>query len=220
MKNALANLRAATITFLPLLILIAGEGAASGASPDENADRLRYRIVASKSRFIVRAFAGGVFSAFAHDHTIAVRDFDGEARFTAADPKRASLRITIRAGSLAVTDNISEADRNEIESTMREQVLEVSKYPDIIFGSTTVSATKSPEGTDQVNIAGDLSLHGVTRKHRITATLDFDGDALRAKGEFSLLQTDYNITPVSIALGTIRVKDEIEISFDIVAIKE
>ena len=220
MKNALGNLRAATITVLSLLILIAGGRAASGASQEENAGRLRYRIVDSKSRFIVKAFAGGVFSAFAHDHTIAVRDFGGEARFTEGDPKSASLRITIKAASLAVIDKISEADRKEIESTMREQVLEVSKYPDIIFGSTSVSPTKGTDGSYQIDIAGDLSLHGVTRKHRITATVDFAGDALRAKGEFSLLQTDYNITPVSIALGTIRVKDELKISFDIVAIKE
>src|SRR5262249_58414810 len=33
----------------------------------------RYKIDASQSRFIVRAFAGGFLSALAHHHTIAIR---------------------------------------------------------------------------------------------------------------------------------------------------
>jgi polyisoprenoid-binding protein YceI len=219
-----AHLRAATFTLLsPLILLTAlltAGGPASAGSQEENGDRLRYRIDAPKSRFIVRAFAAGLFSAFAHDHTIAVRDFDGEARFTPDDSKSASLRITVKAASLAVIDNVSEGDRKEIESTMREQVLEVSKYPDIVFRSTSLSATQSTDGSYKINMAGDLALHGVTRKHRITATADFDGQTLRAKGEFPLLQTDYAITPVSIALGTVRVKDELKISFEMVATKE
>jgi polyisoprenoid-binding protein YceI len=220
MKNRLPDSRAAIGSLLSLLLLCAGARPASGASQEENASRVRYRIDASKSRFIVRAFAGGIFSAFAHDHTIAVGEFDGEARFSPGDPKTASLRVTIRAGSLAVTDTISEADRKEIESTMREDVLEIRKYPEIIFSSTSVSGSKRPDGSYEVTLSGDLTLHGVTRNHRITATVGFDGDTLRAKGEFSLLQTDYKITPVSIGLGTIRVKDDLRLSFDMVAIKE
>src|SRR5262245_41865346 len=42
----------------------------------------RYKIEAGQSRFIVKAFAGGLLSAFAHDHTIAIRDFSGEVKFT------------------------------------------------------------------------------------------------------------------------------------------
>jgi polyisoprenoid-binding protein YceI len=220
MKNGLPDQRAAIVALVSLLFLFAGARPASGALQEENASRVRYRIDASKSRFLVRAFAGGVFSAFAHDHTIAVRAFDGQARFTPGDPKSASLRVTIKAGSLAVIDKISEEDRKEIESTMRENVLEISKYPEITFSSTSVSASKHPEGHYEVTISGDLTLHGVTRNRRITATVDFDGDTLRVKGEFSLLQTDYEITPVSIALGTIRVKDELRLLFDVIAIKQ
>src|SRR5215813_12397528 len=42
----------------------------------------RYRIDAGQSHFTVRAFAGGFLSALAHDHTISVRDFDGNTEFT------------------------------------------------------------------------------------------------------------------------------------------
>jgi hypothetical protein len=43
-----------------------------------------------------------------------------------------------------------------------------------------------------------------------------DGE-LRAKGEFPIRQTDYKIKPVSVAGGTLKVKNEVKCTFDIVA---
>ena len=82
-----------------------------------------YTIDPGISRFTVRAFASGMFSAFGHNPTLAVRDFEGEATFSpeAIDDSRLVLRI--KAGSLSVTDKISDKDRNELESTMNQDVL-------------------------------------------------------------------------------------------------
>ena len=46
------------------------------------------------------------------------------------------------------------------------------------------------------------------------------GDLMRASGEFSLRQSDYGILPVTVAAGALRVKDEVKLSFDIVARKQ
>jgi hypothetical protein len=43
---------------------------------------------------------------------------------------------------------------------------------------------------------------------------------LRANGEFPLLQSNFNIKPVTAVGGTIKLKDELKCSFDIVAHKE
>ncbi|MEK6409991.1 MAG: YceI family protein [Acidobacteriota bacterium] len=188
--------------------------AAIGLPPLEGA---RYRIDATQSRFIVRAFAGGLFSAFAHDHTIAIREIGGEADFTYGTVEPASLRITIKADSLAVTDKISASDKQKIEGTMRDEVLEVSKYPEITFKSNGVSATKTGEAQYQARISGDLTLHGVTRPLTISAQLEFGDKTLRAKGAFALKQSSFGIKPVSIAGGTIKVKDELKLTFEIVA---
>lgn len=177
----------------------------------------RYRIDAAQSRFIVRAFAGGLFSAFAHDHTIAIREIGGEAGFTYGTVEPASLRITIKADSLAVTDKISASDKQKIEATMRDEVLEVSKYPEITFKSSGVSATKTGEAQYQARISGDLTLHGVTRPLTMSAQLEFGDKTLRAKGAFALKQSSFGIKPVSIAGGTIKVKDELKFTFEIVA---
>jgi polyisoprenoid-binding protein YceI len=180
-------------------------------------DGARYRVDASQSRFVVKAFAGGLLSGFAHDHTISIRSFTGEAAFTYVTVSPASLQLTIKADSLAVTDKISDSDRTKIQTTMRNEVLEVDKYPEIILKSTNVVATRTGEGHYDAIISGDLTLHGVTRNVSIPAKLIFNADNLRARGEFSLRQTNYGIKPVSIAAGTIKVKDEVKFSFEIVA---
>jgi hypothetical protein len=42
-----------------------------------------------------------------------------------------------------------------------------------------------------------------------------NGTTLRAKGEFSLKQTDYRIKPVKVAGGALKVKNELMFRFDI-----
>lgn len=181
------------------------------------ADSARYRIDAAQSRFTVRAFAGGFLSAFAHDHTIAIRDFAGHADFTYGTVEPASLEMTIKAASLEITDKVSTSDRQKIEGTMRDEVLEIAKYPDISFKSTSVNASKTGEGQYQARIAGELTLHGVTRPVTMTTQLEFGDKTLRAKGGFAIKQSNFSIKPVSVAGGTIKVKDELKFTFEIVA---
>src|SRR5215813_12178202 len=184
---------------------------------DVPADSARYRIDAGQSHFTVRAFAGGFLSALPHDHTISVREFEGNTEFTFGTVEPASLQMTIKAASLSVVDKISEKDRQKIEATMRDEVLEVSNFPEITFKSTGVNATKTGEGQYQARISGEISLHGVSRPITIASQLEFGDKLLRAKGNFALKQSSFGIKPVSVAGGTIKVKDEIKFVFDIVA---
>jgi polyisoprenoid-binding protein YceI len=180
---------------------------------------VRYRIDSSHSRFTVRAFAGGLLSFAAHNHNIAIRDFTGDAEVTYGSVEPASLNMRVRAASLAVTDKVSDSDREKIETTMRNDVLETSRYPDIVFQSTGASATRLDEGKYQVKIAGNLTLHGATRSVTLNARVEFGTSDFHAVGEFPIKQSEFGIKPVSIAGGTIKVKDEVRLSFDITARK-
>lgn len=175
-----------------------------------------YVIDAGMSRFTVRGFAGGLLSGLGHNPVVAVREFVGDAHWDPAEPQRASLRLRIRAAALAVQNDINDKDRREMERVMREEVLEADKYPEIVFESASASA--NPNG--RVNIDGDLALHGVTRRERVSAQLAVTGGILRAFGDFSILQTDYRIKLASVAGGVLKLKDELKFTFDIVARKQ
>ena len=97
---------------------------------------MRYRIDPGRSRFMVKAFATGMLSAFAHNPTMAIRDFTGEVEFSPDSPEQSSLNIRIQSGSLQVADEVSDKDRREMERQIREDVLETDHYPEIVFEST------------------------------------------------------------------------------------
>jgi polyisoprenoid-binding protein YceI len=117
-----------------------------------------------------------------------------------------------------VVNNIKEKDRQEIERTMREEVLETSKYPEIEFKSNNIALSRAGEGRYRARVIGDLNLHGVTKRSLwINGELTITSEGLRAKGEFSIKQTDYKIKPVSVAGGTLKIKNELKCSFDVLA---
>jgi polyisoprenoid-binding protein YceI len=111
-----------------------------------------YILDPAMSCFTVQAFATGFLSRLGHNPTIAFRDYTCEARL-APEP---SLRVRIDAASFAVTDRVSENDRSDMESTMRNEVLEIARYPEILYRSTKIWI----EG-QLARIQGELVLHGV-----------------------------------------------------------
>jgi polyisoprenoid-binding protein YceI len=186
-------------------------------TPEAAVHPQQFRLVPDKSKFTVQAFAEGLFSAFGHDPVILIREFHGEVQFNPETFENASLKITVDANSLSVSN---EKDRLDIERTMRDEVLETRKYQEIVFSSSNISVNKLAGERCRVRIIGDLTLHGVTQKNLwISAEAIVSGDSLRAQGEFSLKQTDFGIKPYSAAGGTIKLKNELKFSFDVVADK-
>jgi polyisoprenoid-binding protein YceI len=183
--------------------------------------KVRYLIDPKGSTFTVRAFAIGMFSAFGHSPTIAIPDLQGEIQFASDTLEDASLRILIQAASLVVTDDISTKDREEIERRMHNEVLDADSFPEIIYECPRVSSVqKLGEGLYSVSFDGELDLHGITRSQPLAARVTLKGDRLRSAGEFSIRQSDYEIRPVSAAGGTVKLKDELKLSFDISARKQ
>lgn len=192
---------------------------APGASETEtlNQSAVRYRLDASQSKFIARAFAGGPLWFKGHDHFVAARDFSGEAQLTAGASGGASLSMTVRAESLVETrDVFTEQQKQIINKELREIVLESAKYPEITFKSTEITGNLSG-GQFDAKVGGDLTLHGVTRHITIPARVSLSGDTLRAQGEFTINRDDFRIKATSAFHGLVRVRDRIKFTFDIVA---
>jgi polyisoprenoid-binding protein YceI len=172
------------------------------------------------SQFTVQVSAGGLLSAFGHNPTIAIRSFSGEAQVNPENVAHSSLKVTIQADSLAVRDDISDKDRREIERLMKEEILETSAYPEIVYECSNIAATAAGEGQYSVMLNGDLTLHGITRHQSVAARVAVIGDTLRAFGNFTILQTDYDLKLVTVAGGALKVKDELKFSFNILARKK
>lgn len=200
--------------------LIRGEPLSSSngvASPASSSATLRYRLDASQSNFMVRAFSGGLLWFKGHDHLIRARDFSGEAQLTPGAINPASLHITVRAASLEETRDVFTPQQKQIiNKELRDIVLEPDKYPEIVFKSTSVTGKSIGANQYELKIVGDLTLHGVTRQITIPTMVTITANDLRAIGEFNIERSDFNVEATSAMHGMIRVRDKLKFSFDIV----
>jgi polyisoprenoid-binding protein YceI len=161
----------------------------------------------------------GLFSALAHNHEIGVKSFSGRVIVPAAGAGAGSLEMEVDAPSLEVLDKEpSEEDKKKIFNSMHSEALESAKYQKITFKSVSVSDVKQT-GSDAYSfvVNGDLTLHGVTKRIAVPVAANVTPQQLRATGKYTLKQTDYGIRPYSAAGGTIKVKDEVVVNFNIVA---
>jgi len=178
-----------------------------------------YTIVAGESSFWVFVAKAGLFSALAHDHEIGVKSFTGKVVVPEAGASGGSLELDVNAQSLVVLDKKpSEEDKKKIFDSMHGEVLESAKYSKITFKSVSVGEVKAA-GADSYSFTlnGDLTLHGVTKRIAVVVTAKITAQQLRASGKYTLKQTDFGIKPYSAAGGTVKVKNEVVINFDIVA---
>lgn len=180
---------------------------------------VRYVINSAISKFTVQAFASGLLSAFGHNPIISISDFSGEINLL-EDIDQSQFQITVQAASLKVASDASDKDRREIERTMNEDVLESGRYPEIAYSCSSIASSKTGEGQYWSALNGELTLHGVTRNLTVPTRVFISGDTLKAAGSFSILQSDYGIKPVSVAGGSLKVKDEVKFVFDMVARKQ
>jgi polyisoprenoid-binding protein YceI len=186
----------------------------------DKASLLHYVVDARASRFTVQVFASGMLSAMGHNPTIGIRTFRGEVDFSAESAEGSGFRFTVQSNSLSVLDDVSDKDRREIERMMNDQVLEVSKYPEIAYEAAVVSVTRLEGALYSASLSGNLTLHGVTHSQPIPARITVFDEMVRASGEFTMRQTDFGIKPISVAGGALKVKDDIRFSFEMVARKQ
>jgi polyisoprenoid-binding protein YceI len=176
-----------------------------------------YRIGPQHSRLTVQAFAGGLLSFLGHSPTFAVRDFRGELRWGHDTPEGAALVMAARADSLELTDAIRAADRLEIEPRMRGDVLGAAAHPEARFEATEIVTAPVGDHRYRLGVAGRLTLRGVTNRLAFAAELEHFHDGVRLAGGFAVRLSDYGVPPVTALGGTIRLRDELRLSFDLAA---
>jgi polyisoprenoid-binding protein YceI len=130
--------------------------------------------------------------------------------------------VTFRVATKSLTaldPGESEKDRSSVQSTMQgKEVLDVEQFPEVTFSSTDVSNVQKKGEKWNLMLAGKLKLHGVEKSIHLPVSVSIAGNQLIAQGELFFLQTDYGITPVKVAGGTVKVKDRLRIRFEMHAL--
>jgi polyisoprenoid-binding protein YceI len=162
-----------------------------------------------KSSLKIRVFKSGAFSAFAHDHEIEAPIDEGKIDSSASP----SVQLRIDSRKMRVLDpDISGDTRAQIQQTMEgTAVLDVAHFPEISYRSTAITKT----GDAHWEVRGNLTLHG--KNQPVVVVVSLDGGHYRGSASFK--QSSFGINPIRIAGGTVKVKDEVKIEFDIVPVQ-
>jgi len=153
----------------------------------------------------VYVYKQGLFAFAADNHEVSAPIIAG-----ALDDTAHSVSITVDAAKMQVLDPRAPADRRAtVQAKMlSDAVLDVGKYPRIEFRSSSIK----PAGAKQMSVIGDLTLHGQTHEIHLDVTMT---DATHATGSAMIRQSEFGITPIRIAGGTVRVKDDVKVEFEI-----
>ena len=176
-----------------------------------------YLLTSSSGKLCVYTFKEGFLSAIAHDLLIDVTNFTIKLNVPNPGVQSACVEAEIQANSLKVVcamkagqrnyDALKEKDKADIEEATFKDVLHPSKYPTTNFRSANIQ-----EKDGVYHVKGELTLHGVTQP------IEFDTKTTTGtdlKGKFTIYQKDFGIKPYKALLGTLKVKNEIEIAFDL-----
>lgn len=182
-------------------------------------------IDAAHSEIRIHVYRDGKLAHLGHNHVVSTRAVAG---FLELHEPLAQSRVAIclRAADLVVDDpelrgaagpdferqpsasDIAGTRRNMLSATQ----LDADRYPDIAVTGTVQRA--QPPGLE---LALRITVRDRTYTVPATVTLEQRNGALSARGEMALKLSDLGIEPFTALFGALRVRDTLEIRFELAA---
>lgn len=185
-----------------------------------------FRVDSSTSQVLITVRRGGLLARLGHDHIVSSHKIEGSIlmqRASNSSSKNYSLcraEFTLPLASLIVDNPELRAEagftttpsKRDIKGTTRNMLkgIDADKFPYARVQSQNCLPALRGEETGVV-----LSLHGVKQNLQLSMDVDPLKGGLLLRGRFSLQQSDFDIEPLSIMGGLLRVEDKLELSFKI-----
>jgi polyisoprenoid-binding protein YceI len=168
----------------------------------------------------------GPMAALGHNHIMSVRELSGSVQWQ-ADPARGRLELQFPVAGILVDEPerraaagddyrsvVNDATRAGTRDNMLgARLLQAEQYPRISLRSQQLIAT----GPESLRALLEVQVRGRATTVEVPLRWQLAGELLSANGTFMLRQTALGLEPFSVALGALRVADEIEVRFNIVA---
>ena len=102
-----------------------------------------------------------------------------------------------------------------MQEHFNENYMESDKYPKATFSGTITDPGKisfTKDGDYNVNVSGDLAMHGVTKKISAPTTITVRSGKLTGTSTFTVLLADYNISVPKLVENNIAKSIEIKVN--------
>lgn len=102
-----------------------------------------------------------------------------------------------------------------MQEHFNENYMESTKFPNATFTGKVVNAPDVKVGNDgiyKVNVEGDLTIHGVTKKVKVNGTIELKNGKAIARAAFPVVPGDYNITIPKAVAGNFAEAMQVEVN--------
>jgi len=181
----------------------------------------KFVVDGKESSLTLHTGKAGLMKFAGHEHVIRAGSVRGDVFADASQMERSEVHFVVDAKSLVVeADGEAPEDVPKVQARMvGPELLDVEHFPEILYSSTVVVGRQTAPGTYTLDVRGELTLHGVTRPMALALRVEITDTTLKASGQAVVKQSDFGLTPVSVA-GVVKVKDEVQVAFTIVAHQE
>jgi polyisoprenoid-binding protein YceI len=189
------------IPLVLVIIILSALTMAAGQASDKHV----HAIDVAHSKMTVSVYKEGIFAFAADNHEVNAPIVSGWFN----DESKA-VDVRVDATKMQVLDpKMPSGRRAQVQANMiGPQVLDAVHYTLIEFRSTAIATTDG----NNWKVTGELTLHGQT--HPITFAVT-RVDATHFHGTTMVRQSAFGISPIRIAGGTVRVKDDVKVEFEI-----
>jgi polyisoprenoid-binding protein YceI len=181
-----------------------------------------YRVDAEESRVLIRVGRDGRMKHLGHEHVIASENVEGLVMLH-DDPEqsRADLLIPLELlvvdkpeyrEQMGLEGEMTESAIDGTTTNMQDKVLESGVYPWV-----EVSARFKAAQPDAPMLDVSMTLHGMTASYEVPVEFQVEADQLVIHGEMTIQHADFGLTPYSAAGGLIKVAEELQLRFSLVA---
>ena len=177
-----------------------------------------YELGPGDGRVLVKTGREGLAARAGHDLTLEITRWS--ARLTVPDGEgggiaAATLAAELDLGSLAVRTGtggakpLTDRDRRDIQGQARKILGDPATAS---LASVKVIPSSSAGSTANGAVEGTLTLRGTSRPVRLQVISPAPG---QFRGSAAIRQTDFGVTPYSGFFGTLKLKDEVTVEFDV-----
>jgi polyisoprenoid-binding protein YceI len=166
---------------------------------------------ASDGELLVRTGVTGRAAKLGHRLTIAMKRWTATVRWVGDEPVSAELVVEVNSFEVLRGEGgvkgLSAAEKTLVRSNALRS-LDAARFPEIRFTAETIDKTDGG-----YRLTGTLELHGKTQDREIELCTDDLGDAWRMSGHAAVRQSDFGVKPYSLLMGSVKVADEVTVSF-------
>jgi polyisoprenoid-binding protein YceI len=166
---------------------------------------------ASVGELLLHTGVAGRAAKLGHNLTIAMKTW--EATVAWAENRPVAMELTVEVSSLEVlrgdggVKSLSGPEKALARSNALG-ALDAEQFPTIVFRSDAIEPTDGG-----YRLSGTLDIHGTTRSRTIDLHTEDLGDAWRVSCEAVVRQTEFGVKPYSLFVGSVKVADDVTVTF-------